>query len=278
MAAEIRVPPRDGALERKGYSLVLPKRHGRSVRQEPDAVGEEGEELPGSGVKIVTKRSWESVRIELRDEVGEADEPVGAGIDGAEPRQVVVSERRADGVGLVDGVRDEDGLTVASARLAVDTVNAPSVVRFRPAHKTTRVDRDQVVSVRFTKAMDRSSTKRAFTLTADGKPVDGKVSWAEDDTVLIFDPAKRLPYDAKIVATVAPTARNAPRSRAGTSAKSSSVNTDRNPSPILGSDATPRGPAAVAGDRPLSPRPARPVNAADNWTMVASSNKFGARP
>ena len=109
---------------------------------------------------------------------------------------------------LVDGVRDEDGLTVAPARLAVDTVNAPSVVRFRPAHRSNKVDRDQTLSVRFSKAMDRGSTKRALTVTADGKAVDGKVSWAEGDTVLIFDPVKRLPYDAKIVATVAPSARS----------------------------------------------------------------------
>jgi uncharacterized protein YkwD len=109
---------------------------------------------------------------------------------------------------VVEGVRDADGLPVADARLAVDTVNAPAVVRFRPANKTGKVARDQVVSVRFTKAMDRTSTKAAFQLTADDKPVAGKITWAEDDTVLVFDPAKTLPYDTKIVATVATTARS----------------------------------------------------------------------
>ena len=109
---------------------------------------------------------------------------------------------------LVDGVRDEDGLAFAPARLAVDTVNAPTVVRFRPANKTGKVDRDQAVSVRFTKSMDRASTKAAFKLTADDKPVAGAISWAEDDTVLIFRPSKLLPYDTKIVATVATTARS----------------------------------------------------------------------
>ncbi len=79
-------------------------------------------------------------------------------------------------------------------------------MRFRPLTKSTKVDRDQVISVRFTQSMDRASTKRAFEMTADGKAVDGKISFAEDDKVLVFDPAKRLPYDAKVVATVATTA------------------------------------------------------------------------
>ena len=109
---------------------------------------------------------------------------------------------------IVDGVRDADGLAIGSAGLAVKTVTAPSVVRFRPLTKASKVDRDQVVSVRFTRSMDRASTKRAFALTADGKAVDGKISFAEDDKVLVFEPAKPLPYDAKIVATVAATAQS----------------------------------------------------------------------
>jgi uncharacterized protein YkwD len=109
---------------------------------------------------------------------------------------------------LVEGVRDADGLPVADARLAVDTVNAPAVVRFRPADKTGKVARDQVVSIRFTKAMDRASTKGAFKLTADDKPVKGALTWAEGDTVLVFDPGKALPYDTKMVATIATTARS----------------------------------------------------------------------
>jgi uncharacterized protein YkwD len=107
---------------------------------------------------------------------------------------------------VVDGVQDADGLPVDTAGLAVKTVKAPAVVRFRPLAKSTKVERDQTISVRFTQSMDRASTKRAFEVTADGKAVDGKISFAEDDKVLIFDPTKRLPYDVKVVATVATSA------------------------------------------------------------------------
>ena len=41
--------------------------------------------------------------------------------------------------------------------------------------------------------MDQASTKAAFKVAA-GKAVAGKVTFAEDDTVLVFEPAKALPY------------------------------------------------------------------------------------
>ena len=110
---------------------------------------------------------------------------------------------------LVQGVRDADGVAVEPARLAVKTVTAPKVVRFRPATDTTRVQRDQVISVRFNQSMHRSSTKAAFKVSADGAAVKGKVSFAENGKVLVFDPAKLLPYDTKIVITVAASARSA---------------------------------------------------------------------
>ena len=102
-------------------------------------------------------------------------------------------------------------------------MTAPKVVRFRPATDTTRVARDQVISVRFDQSMHRASTKAAFEVTADGAAVKGTVSFAEDDTVLVFDPAKLLPYDTKIVdhgrrrARRARTARPCPRPAAASS-------------------------------------------------------------
>ena len=39
-------------------------------------------------------------------------------------------------------------------------------------------------------SMDRRATKSAWVVTADGKPVAGKVSFAEDDTVLVFRPRR----------------------------------------------------------------------------------------
>ena len=109
----------------------------------------------------------------------------------------------------VDGVRDADGVAIDPAVIQVKTVAAPSVVRFRPHQNTKSVARDAALSVRFNKAMDHASTKAAFRVSVDGKTVAGKVTFAEAGKVLIFVPAKALPYDKKIVMEVAPTARSA---------------------------------------------------------------------
>jgi uncharacterized protein YkwD len=110
---------------------------------------------------------------------------------------------------IVDGVRDEDGVPLEMASMSIRTTVAPAVVRFRPRDATRDIDRDAAISVRFTRSMDRASTKAAFAVTADGKALTGKISFAERDRVLVFVPAARLPYDAKVVATVAATARSA---------------------------------------------------------------------
>ncbi len=107
---------------------------------------------------------------------------------------------------VVDGVRDADGVELATSSLEVRTSVAPTVVRFRPRDDTTSVERGAAISVRFTRSMDRASTKAAFAVTADGTALKGKVRFAEDDTVLVFTPDKQLPYDAKVVATVATSA------------------------------------------------------------------------
>jgi uncharacterized protein YkwD len=109
---------------------------------------------------------------------------------------------------VIDGVRDEDGLAVETVSLAVRTVVAPEVVRFRPAAGTEDVERVTDISVRFTQPMHHASTKKAFEVLADGKPVEGTIGFAENDTVLVFDPASNLDYEAKVVATVARTARS----------------------------------------------------------------------
>src|SRR6188474_743657 len=85
----------------------------------------------------------------------------------------------------LDGLVDASGAPVGDVpALSVRTTAAPAVVRFRPTHNTQDVARAQVLSVRFTQPMDRRSTKYAFTVTTgDSKPVSGKVSFAEKDTV-----------------------------------------------------------------------------------------------
>jgi uncharacterized protein YkwD len=110
---------------------------------------------------------------------------------------------------IVDGVRDATGVDLDPITMALRTVVAPQVVRFRPRAGMTEMLRDAGISVRFTGSMDRASTKAAFGVTADGKRVPGRVTFAENDTVLVFDPSSNLPYDAKVVATVAATAKSA---------------------------------------------------------------------
>ena len=110
---------------------------------------------------------------------------------------------------VVDGVRDADGASVDPAILELRTVAAPAVVRFRPRDDTSAVARDAALSVRFDKTMDRASTKAAFKVTVGGKAVAGKVKFAESDKVLVFEPAKALPYGQKVVMEVAPTALSA---------------------------------------------------------------------
>ena len=109
----------------------------------------------------------------------------------------------------VSGVLDVAGVEIPPITMALRTVAAPEVVRFRPRTGMKDMLRDSTISVRFTKAMDRASTKKALSVTADGKRVTGKITFAEDDTVLIFDPVSNLPYGAAVAATVAATARSA---------------------------------------------------------------------
>ena len=108
----------------------------------------------------------------------------------------------------VSGVRDRDGLALAPKSIAVRTVKAPGVVRFRPQEAARETPRDAAISVRFTEAMDRRATAKAFSVTVGGKAVQGTISWAESNTVLVFKPATALPYEAAIVAKVDITARS----------------------------------------------------------------------
>jgi uncharacterized protein YkwD len=104
---------------------------------------------------------------------------------------------------LASGVLDEDGSPVAQAEaLSFTTTAAPSVVRFRPRAGTGGVARDVPVSVRFTMPMNRKATAAAFRVEVNGTPVAGTVDWAEDDTVLVFDPKAAFPYSAKVVLRV----------------------------------------------------------------------------
>jgi len=107
----------------------------------------------------------------------------------------------------VAGVVDAAGGSVAPASLQVRTAAAPRVVRFRPVDGAGGIATDALLSVRFTVAMDRMATTRAFSVTANGKAVAGTVSFAEGDTVLVFRPTKELPSGGKVVMTISTAAR-----------------------------------------------------------------------
>lgn len=120
---------------------------------------------------------------------------------------------------VVDGVRDADGVAIDPAILEIQTVAAPTVIRFRPRDDTKAVAREAAISVRFNKAMDRAATKAAFKATVGGKAIDGKIKFAEGDKVLVFVPAKALPYQKTIVMEIAATARSADGLTLGKAAK-----------------------------------------------------------
>ena len=103
----------------------------------------------------------------------------------------------------LEDLRDADGIAFGSTpSVEVTTAAAPGVVRFRPRDGTKDVDRSAVISVRFTQRMDRDLTAAAFHVTVGDKEVAGKITWAESDTVLVFDPNSNLAYSSKVSMTV----------------------------------------------------------------------------
>ena len=103
----------------------------------------------------------------------------------------------------LESLVDRDGVPFALlASEQVKTAVTPKVVRFRPRDKTSKVQRGATLSVRFTQRMNHASTAAAFHVTANGKNVKGKVSWAEKSEVLVFQPASDLTYGARVRMTV----------------------------------------------------------------------------
>jgi biotin carboxyl carrier protein len=85
----------------------------------------------------------------------------------------------------------------------------PAVVRFRPQGSASEVARGALLSVRFDRPMAHEATESAFRAAVDGRPLAGALSWAEGDTVLVFDPADPLPYGARVVLGIGTDARDA---------------------------------------------------------------------
>ena len=108
-----------------------------------------------------------------------------------------------------DGFLDLDGAAITNPpAFQARTVVAPRVVRFRPRASTHDVDRGASISVRFTSPMHRVRTADAFHVLVHGKEVKGAITWAENDTVLVFDPARALPYGVTVVMRVDATAQS----------------------------------------------------------------------
>lgn len=143
----------------------------------------------------------------------------------------------------LDGVVDSDGAEVAPIEpLSVKTVSAPQVVRFRPVDGTRTVAQSAVLSVRFSQPMEHRTTRAAFHVTVDGKAIDGKVAFAENNTVLVFTPGAKLPYGGKVTIGVGAGAQ---------SVLGATVSTTADTTFTVESKPTPKA-AAVTKPRPAS--------------------------
>ena len=145
------------------------------------------------------------------------------------------------------GMMDSAGAPLAaSPTLAISTTAAPRVVRFRPLHGTANVERSATLSVRFTQPMERKSTKAAFTASIGGKALAGSVTFAENDSVLVFKPAQLLPYGASIQMLV----KNSAYSAAGTQLEAASsvrITVEPKPTPASPKVVSISGGGAVGG-------------------------------
>ena len=157
-------------------------------------------------------------------------------------------------IALKGGVVDSDGAAVPrSASTAIKTVGAPWVVRFRPARLAKDVARSATLSVRFSEPMDRASTKAAFHVTANGTRIGGRISFAENDTVLIFDTRHALGYHRRVRMSVGAGATSAAGVRLGKAVRSSfltvaqAVTPSKSSAPIQHSSSSGGGGGAVGG-------------------------------
>ena len=159
-------------------------------------------------VEISAVRSALKFDPPLSGELEAAEAPVGSSAFVFNPTTPLAAAT-AYTVSLV-GLVDAAGSPLsASPTLAISTGAAPRVVRFRPLHGTTNVDQAASLSVRFSEPMDRKSTKAAFTASNGGTAIAGAVSFAENDSVLIFKPTGLLPFGASIEMLVKDTAYSA---------------------------------------------------------------------
>jgi hypothetical protein len=120
-----------------------------------------------------------------------------------------LASKTAYSVTMADGGVDTSGSPLQTVGpLVVTTMEAPTVLAFRPRPGTVTYDTNQPVSVRFTVPMDRNSTAAAFSVTVSGRAVAGSISWVENDTVLVLVPRYSFKIGSTVVARVSTAARS----------------------------------------------------------------------
>jgi hypothetical protein len=112
-------------------------------------------------------------------------------------------------IALADGGTDSAGATLQHVdSLTVTTMKAPQIITFRPRPGGYTTDPNQNLSVRFSTAMDHASTQAAFSASVGGRAVSGSFYWAEDDTVLVFDPRASWAKGATVTMRVTAAAKS----------------------------------------------------------------------
>lgn len=166
---------------------------------------------------------------------------------------------------LAATVPDADGVTLASAvALDLSTAARPAVVRTRPAPRQTGIERNQVISVRFTTKMDRASTQAAFHVSGLDAAKDGTFRWYERDTVVAWTPRHLYDYGRTYTVTIDGTAASAAGITLGPSASSGAVHFGFT---IVAKPAPPPTPRPASRPRP-TPRPTVSPTSSSPWYAV----------
>jgi hypothetical protein len=117
--------------------------------------------------------------------------------------------------------------------------------------------------------MDRASTAAAFSVVVNGRKVAGSVDWAEDDTVLVFDPKQAFPHGATVVLRVSTAARaagGAPLDRA----RAARFRVASKPKPAPKPAATSHSGSGSSTPKPQPKPPSTPVARPPSGSWVAA--------
>ena len=162
-------------------------------------------------------------------------------------------------VSVAGPLLDTDGALLADIQpLVVETAIAPTAVRFRPASGAEGVLRGIDISVRFTRPMDRAATQRAFVVSVNGAALPGDYHWAENDTVVVFNPRDTLPWGSEVVMSVTADAAGAdgtPIEGPVTARFTTVAKPQATPTPTARPTAVPAKPTPKATPKP-TPKPA----------------------